>query len=138
MQELDTIAGEECDYRIGHESCPPVCHDTLQNTKAGDNVAEYKVVNRGRVRDLKWLGFNPLGKEIDGYDEELMLLRGMGVNDAVEVYRTSSTWSRFNDRLQQNVRNVLHWSVSLAILTTFGESNTVLENGRPVVAVTAD
>ena len=103
MQELDTIAGEECDYRIGHESCLPVRHDALRNTKAGDNVAEDKVANRGRESDLEWLGLNPLGKEIGGHDNELLLLGGMGMNDVDEVYRPSLTWPRFNDRLQRNV-----------------------------------
>ena len=74
MQELDTIAGKECDYRISYESCPPVHHDALWNTKAGDNVAEDKVTNRCRGGDLEWLRFNPLCKEIGGYDEELVLL----------------------------------------------------------------
>ena len=74
MQEHDTITDEECDYRIGYESCPLVRHDALRNTKAGDNVAEDKVTNRGRRSDLEWLGLNPLGKEIGGHDNELMLL----------------------------------------------------------------
>ena len=74
MQELDTIAGKECDYKISHELCPSVHHDAFQNTKAGNNVAEDKVTNRGRGGDREWLGFNPLGKEIGGSDEELTLL----------------------------------------------------------------
>ena len=108
MPKLDTIAGEECDYRIGHESCPPVRHDALRNTKAGDNVAEDKVADRGHGGDLEWLDLNPLGKEIGGHDNELMLLGGVGMNDVDEVNRPSSTWPWFNDWLQRNVWNVLH------------------------------
>ena len=92
MQELDTIAGEECDYRIGHESCPSVLHNALWNTKAGDNVAEDKVANRGRGGNLEWLGFNPFGNEIGGHNDELVQFRGMGMDDAYEVYRPSLTW----------------------------------------------
>ena len=33
---------------------------------------------------------------------------------------------------------MLHWSVSLAILATSGEGNTVFQNGWPVVSMAAD
>ena len=138
MQKLDTIANEEGDYRVSHEGSPLVRHNALRNTKAGDNVAENKITNRGRRGNLERLGFNPLGKEIGGHNDELVLLRGMGMDDAYQVYSPSATWPWLDNWLQRNVGNVLHWSVSLAILTPLGESNTVIENCRPIVAVATD
>ncbi|KAL6189065.1 hypothetical protein ACLB2K_040455 [Fragaria x ananassa] len=41
---------------------------------AGDNVAEDKIADRVRRGDFERLGFNPLGKEIGGHDNEFMLL----------------------------------------------------------------
>ena len=60
------------------------------------------------------------------------------MNDAHEIHCPSATRARFDDGLQRDVGDMLHWSVSLAVLATSGEGNTVFQNGWPIVAMAAD
>ena len=99
MHEVDTIVVEEFDHGICHESCPLVHYYAFWNTKAGNDVTEDKVADRVCRGDFERLCFDLLGKEIGGHDNELIMLRGMRVDNANIVDCPSSSWSGFNNWL---------------------------------------
>ena len=80
----------------------------------------------------QWYGFYPFSEVIYPHQDKLLLLRRRWSDLSYDVQRPTSKWPWLNNCVQLIYWYMLDACVLLALLTSFGEFDTVLQHAWPI------